>query len=133
MKGIRSSRGIYQVLEKHLRVAPYAMTCVNLMDIAEVKNSAIETYGSDVRAATNRVSDALGFMWRRGLLTRFLAAKDGDSFAKYAYIWDKKENARPAPIPPPVLSKKSEVAIKEQEDGSVLLEFKKFTILITPK
>lgn len=134
MKGIRSSKEIYSVLEKHLRVAQYPMTCVNLMDIPEVRESAVESYGTDIRATTNKLSDTLGFMWRRGLLTRFLAPKDGDSFAKYAYIWDKKDDARPPkPVPSPVLSKKPAMTIKENNDGSVELEFERFYVLITPK
>lgn len=133
MRGIRSSSEIYNVLEKHLRAAPYAMTCVNLMDIQEVRACALETYG-DVRVATNKVSDNLGFMWRRGLLTRFPAPKEGSSFAKYAYIWDKKVDARPTEaIPSPNLLKKQGVVISEKDDGSLEIEFDKFFVLITPK
>ena len=65
---IRSDRGIYQLLEKHLRAAAYAMTCVNLMGINEIRKAAVEIYGGtdkDVRIATNKLSDVLGFMWRR--------------------------------------------------------------------
>lgn len=133
MVGIRSSKEIYAVLEKHLRAAPYAMTCVNLMDIAEVRQVALETYGNDHTVATNKVSDNLGFMWRRGLLTRFPAPKNGGSLAKYAYIWDKKEDARPTkPIPSPI-SKKQGIVLNEHENGAIEIEFDKFFVLITPK
>lgn len=63
--GIRSERSIYQLLERYLREAPYSMTCVNLMDHAEIRREALKEYGGesrDVRVATNKISDLLGFM-----------------------------------------------------------------------
>lgn len=137
MSQIRSDRGIYQLLERYLREASYPMTCVNLMDIAEIRKEAVKEYGGtdkDVRITTNKLSDLLGFMWRRGLLTRYPAPKEGSSLAKYAYIWDLKDDARPAePIPSPSSQGKIAARITELENGSVELEFDKFTILIRPK
>lgn len=54
--------------------------------------------------------------------------------AKFAYIWDLKEDARPAePIPSPILSGKTGARITELDDGSVQIDFEKFTILVKPK
>jgi len=137
MSKIRSDRGIYQLLERYLREASYAMTCVNLMDINEIRKEAVKEYGGDdkdVRIATNKLSDLLGFMWRRGLLTRYPAAQEGASLARWAYIWDKKDNARPAePVPSPSSNGKTGARITELEDGSVEIEFDKFSITIKPK
>lgn len=137
MSKIRSDRGIYQLLERYLREAPYAMTCVNLMDITEVREEALKEYGGndkDMRLATNKLSDLLGFMWRRGLLTRYPAQQEGNSLARWAYIWDKKEDARPAePVPSPSSNGKTGARITELENGAVEIEFEKFSIVIKPK
>lgn len=113
------------------------MTCVNLVDHDEIRREAVKEYGGadkDVRVATNKLSNLLGFMWRRGLLTRYHAPKEGGSLAKFAYIWDLKDDARPAePIPSPILSGKTGARITELEDGSVELDFEKFSILIRPE
>lgn len=68
--GIRSIKEIYQVLEEHLRSSDKPLTCVDLMDIPDVRKAAVAEYGKDIRTATNKVSDALGLVWRRNLLTR---------------------------------------------------------------
>lgn len=63
---IRSNKDIYRILEKHLRYADEPMTCVDLMDIFEIEQEALKEFGEDKRHATNKLSDTLGFMWRRG-------------------------------------------------------------------
>lgn len=86
---IKSDKTIYQVLERHLREADGPLTCVDLMDRNDVRAEALKEFGGkerDVRQATNKLSDALGFMWRRGLLTRFPAPKGSHSLARFSYI-----------------------------------------------
>lgn len=131
---IKSGKTIYQLLEKHLRDADTPMTCVELMEKADVRKQAKLDFGDlDVQLLTNKVSDALGFMWRRGLLTRFPAPRESHSLARFSYIWDKKEDARPVePVPSPVISKKTGFIVSEYGDG-VLVEFERFTVLIRPK
>ena len=73
---IKSPKTIYNLIEKHLRLAESPTSCAQLMDIHEVRKAAIAEFGGpddDVRFASNKLSDALGFMWRRGLLTRYPA------------------------------------------------------------
>lgn len=70
---IRSIKEIYQLLEEQLRKSTKPMTCVDLMDIPEIRNEALAEYGKDIRIATNKLSDALGLMWRRNLLVRYPA------------------------------------------------------------
>lgn len=130
--GIRSDKEIYAVLEEHLRSDTEPRTCVELMDLPDVRAAALAEYGKDVRIATNKVSDALGLMWRKGLLNRYPASRTGSTFARYAYTWDRKRDSTVVtPIPAPSFSKTS-VSVQETEDG-VLLDFEKFTIFIRPK
>ena len=71
--GIRSDKEIYQALEERLRKVSKPITCVELMDDPKLRATAMAEYGSDVRVTTNKVSDALGLMWRRNLLVRYPA------------------------------------------------------------
>lgn len=135
--GIRSEKTIYQLLERRLREADGPLTCVELMDMQDIRTEALKEFGGrerDVRQATNKLSDALGFMWRRGLLTRFPAPRDSTSLARYSYIWDKKEDARPVePMSPPKsITRKTGFVINEYGDG-IMVEFEKFIVLIKPK
>lgn len=89
-------------------------------------------YGKDVRVATNKVSDALGLMWRRNLLVRFPAPKETNSLVRYAYIWDKgRDTIQALPVLPPSFSKVG-FAISEV-DGGVQIEFDKFVVLVRQK
>jgi hypothetical protein len=134
---IRSERTIYQLVETHLRKQDSPITCVDLMDIPEIRKEAVAEFGGpdkDVRVATNKLSDTLGFMWRRGLLTRYPAPQSERSLARFAYAWaSTKSEPSTRPIPPPVRSVgKSAINIKEHEEG-VEIEFDKFIIYIKPK
>lgn len=131
--GIRSTKEIYQVLEKYLRQSSEALTCVTLMDFPEVREAALAEYGKDVRIATNKVSDALGLMWRRNLLTRFPAASESNSLARYAYQWIQTAPAKAAPLPPSLLSSKKTGVVITEEDGGVRIDFEKFTVVVIPK
>ena len=59
---IRSIKEIYQRLEQQLKKSPWPMTCVDLMDIPEIREEAIAEYGKDIHIATNKLPDALGLM-----------------------------------------------------------------------
>ena len=128
--GIRSDKEIYRALETRLREAQKPITCVDLMDDPDFRATAIAEYGKDIRVTTNKVSDALGLMWRRNLLVRYPAPRETSSLARYAYIWGKgKGISKLTPVPPPS-SSKSGVNVVEQDDG-VLIEFDKFTVCRT--
>lgn len=139
---IKSPRGIYQILEKHLRAAATPggkgpMTVTVLMDIPDVRQAALDefTTDDDVRVATNRPSDALGFMWRRGLLTRYPAPKESNSFARYSYVWGQEDDkVTPAPVARMVPKEIPAFNCTVSEfEGGVLLSFPKFTITIESK
>lgn len=72
-------------------------------------------------------------MWRRNLLVRYPAPRESNTLARYAYSWDFKQDAQESvPIPSPVVSRKAQLNIIEQ-DGGVLIEFDKFTVFIKQK
>lgn len=134
---IKSQKDIYNVLEKHLRAAAYPMTVTMLVDLPEVREVALDEFSPserDIRKTTDKLSDTLGFMWRRGLLTRFPAPKESHSYARFSYIWDQKENSRPVIESPIARAAAGKVgfSITEIDDG-VLLEFQKFTVMIKSK
>lgn len=134
---IRSTREIYRLVEKYLKKSEEPQTCVDLMDNAEVEKAALEEFGGDKRHATNKLSDTLGFMWRRGILTRYPAGGESGQMARFAYTWSYKgEDAQTVSksIPAPtVVRPKTGVIVKETPDGGVSIEFDKFYIHVVPK
>ena len=71
------------------------MTCVDLLEIATIRKVAVAEYGKDMRVTTDKVSDALGLMWRRGYLKRFPAPQ---TLIRFAYLWDDKVSRPAAPV-----------------------------------
>lgn len=51
-----------------------------------------------MRVTTDKVSDALGLMWRRGYLKRFPAPQTSKTLARWAYLWDDKVSRPAAPV-----------------------------------
>lgn len=137
---IKSTKGIYNILEKYLRAAGTPggggpMTVTALMDVPEVRAAALEEYTTDddVRVATNKLSDALGLMWRRGLLTRYPAPKESQSFARYSYVWDSNDEEQPDSIKPMHAPRPKEGFAVSKVDDDVVLDFRNFTITIRSK
>ena len=118
-----SEDGLYKALEKIMRSSESAMGCNQLYDLPEVREHA---------ASANRVSDYLGNMWRKGLLSRI--PSDGTSKAKWGYLW--KENTPPGLVTvqhtAKLLVDRPTVIITE--DGSTIqIEMPELTILIKQK
>jgi hypothetical protein len=128
---IRSDREIYQVIEKYLRDSSTPMTCVDLMDIPEVFKVATEEFGADKRQATNKLSDTLGFMWRREVLKRYPTSGANGQLARYAYLWAESDTRPTQPIAAPTRSKTG-VIVEERDDG-IMIEFDKFFVFVRPK
>lgn len=127
--GIKSPRNTYQLIEHYLKQTDRPLTCVQLMEHQDLRAAAIEEYGDDIQVAQNKVSDALGFMWRRKLINRYPAPKDSTSKAWYAYKWaDEKQ---PNPPPQPIRQKPRFKIVEGAHD--VTLEFDNITIVITTK
>lgn len=132
---IRSENEIYAVLERALRPAKQPLTCVELMEIPDVRRAAIDEFGHDIQVATNKLSDTLGFMWRRDVLNRHLATPDKGR-ARYAYSW--RETApvtSPSPLPPaPAASKRRKpVFTITESDSDVTIEFEDVVLIVRRK
>ena len=71
------------LLEQHLRVADRPLTCHDLYDVPEIRAIA---------PSANRVSDYLGVMFRKGLLsrTRVDTGESEHGRARWAYLWREK-------------------------------------------
>jgi hypothetical protein len=129
---IKSEEVLYTIVERALTEAEAPMTCADLMEIPEVRDAARKRFGSDVQLATNKLSDMLGFMWRRQVLDRY-TAPPSRSLARYAYKIAKPQVVSEAPLPSPVpLTTKQGFTISEQ-NGDVLIHFSSFTIRVTPR
>lgn len=129
--GIQSPNEIYSLTEKHLRSAHRPMTCTELMEFDDVRTAATEEYGQDVQLATNKLSDVLGFMWRRDVLLRHPAPRGSSGKARYAYSGptDKPDVAPPLP-PPSSLKKKKPVFTITESDTDVTIEFDNVTLIV---
>ena len=135
----RNAFGIYQVLKQHLEHADHPLTCVDLFEQQDVR-SLVED--------ANRVSDYLGHMWRRGLLSRYPAPKDGNTMARYAYSWkDPKKQAPAQRNPTPQLrvlptartaaaaapvAQKQQMSV-EQTDAGIVIDLPNLTLTIKTK
>lgn len=131
----RNQHGIYHVLRTHLEAAKHPLTCVELFDFDDVKQYAPDS---------NRVSDYLGHLFRRGLVSRYPVPRTETSAARYGYLW--KSAKAPSPqqrTPQPRLSivanggvvepLRSNMKVIEQADGSVTIELSNLLITVKPK
>lgn len=137
MSRIRSADEIYKVVETALAENNDPQTCAALMERKDVRDAALARFGNDLQIATNKLSDLLGFMWRRGTITRYPAPPNSTSMARYAYGAIKRdETTRPVvPIPPPTRSTgvtKPKFVITES-DSEVTIDFEHVTLVIRTK
>lgn len=131
---IRSQNEIYESLDEAFDKAKHPLTCVDLMDIPTVRAAAINRWGSDIQEATEKLSDTIAFMWRRGVLERFPATSTR-SRARWAYGRKNvvtEEDAAPIPYEPKVRTKNKGDLEIVQQNGEVILNFEKFTVVIRP-
>ena len=101
------------------------------MDRADVRKVALEELSDDMTRASEKLSDALGLMWRKGFLTRYPSPQTDRSNAKFAYRWIEKEKPQRIVKAEPG-KKKTGLIVQEHEDG-VMIEFEKFMVFIKPK
>ena len=124
---IKSEAGIYKILEDILRETKVPLTCVDLYDRPEVRKHARDT---------NKVSDFLGHMWRRGLLQRWYAAKDSTAKARFAYTW-LEQNEEPKKVERLLTAVQSRThkpnCTITEGDNCVILDFDDFTITVQSK
>lgn len=132
---IKSPDEIYEVLSRAFEGCKTPLTCVDLMDNPEVRAAAINRWGSDIQESTEKLSDTLGFMWRRNVLDRFPAPSSTRSRARFAYAKAGEFRDFDTPmkyIPPEKTKNKGNVEIIEK-DGELVINLEGFTIVIRPK
>lgn len=125
---MRSNDGLYPTLEKILRASPEPMDCQTLYDMPDVKQYA---------ASVNRVSDYLGGLWRKGLVTRQASPKADNSRARWAYAWKGQKGPKifdevAEEYIPRVIADRPSVLITE-EGNVITLEFPNLVISIRQK
>ena len=138
MKRIRSADEIYNIVENALRERGGALSAPELMEILEVRRAALERYGPDVQIATNKLSDLLGFMWRKGVLKRYAVQDVIGTRARFSYEWPT--DTAPAPLqqietppsPTTLGATKPRFTITEKDD-KVIIDFERFTLIIRSK
>lgn len=121
-----SEEGLYKALEQALRASKEPMDCTQLFDKPEIREHA---------ASANRVSDYLGNLWRRGVVTR-LPNDGAHSKARWSYQW-KANPLSPKPegavdYVPRLLIDRPTVVITE-EGKTIHIEMPNLTILIKQK
>lgn len=140
MPQIRSADPLYPLVTKALEESDNPQTCAMLMERFDIRSAACARFGDDIRVATYKLSDLLGFMWRKGLLLRSPApVLSTSSLARYAYSIKKRdEGSTPEPvqfISPATRtreSSKQSFVVQETQDG-VVLDFEHFTVVIRNK
>jgi len=116
--------GLYQLLEKILFEATEPMDSLQIYDLAEVRQMA---------ASANRVSDYLGNMWRKGLLSRVPSGSEGRG-PRWKYAWKNKvpPSQKAVEYTPKLLVNRPTVVITE-EGLTMQIEMPELTIIIKQK
>jgi hypothetical protein len=119
-----SEEGLYQLLEKILFEANEPLDAQQIYDIPEVRM---------VAASTNRVSDYLGNIWRKGLVSRIPSGSGGRG-PRWKYQWKNKVRHSDSAIEyaPKLLVNRPTVVITE-EGLTMQIEMPELTIIIKQK
>ena len=125
---IKSPDIIYPTLVAELEKASSPKTAPDLMGNPTVFAVCVEKWGTDKVKIGEKLSDTLGFMWRRGVLDRY-PAPPSHQMARYAYTLANRKEVPSEPVP---LKSKRSMVVHEQ-DGEVVIELKDFTITIKSK
>lgn len=116
--------GLYNVIEKILREKGVAMDCVELFSFPEVKVHA---------DSVNRVSDYLGGLWRKKLVTRLVSDnKNGHTRWKYQINEKVPVGVQGITYAPKLLVDRPTLIISE-EGKTMQIETPSLTILIKQK
>ena len=126
---IRSTDSIYQVIDKVIRAAAAPMSAPELMDIPEVRKAATARFCHDIQIAVNKLSDTLGFMWRRNMLVRYPVTST-TSKASSSYGPKEEVEAEVRPILPPAHPSKKPVFNVTESSDAVTFEFEHFILTV---
>jgi hypothetical protein len=118
-----SVTSVYNKLEKVLKQAKEPLTCVDLYERTEIRATA---------ESANDVSNRLGYMFRRGLLTRLPAPRTGTKSARFAYTWRKEVDLPKEPVTVDDVKPKRihGFDVSQEKDGSVTLTTKDLEITV---
>lgn len=119
--------GLFPALEAALKAASEPLDAQALYDMSSVKEYA---------ASVNRVSDYLGGLWRKGLVVRLPAPKNGSSRSRWSYEWKGQKGPKiydhAQEYTPRVLADRPSVLITE-EGNVITMEFPNLIISIRQK
>jgi hypothetical protein len=119
--------GLFPALEAALKASEDPLDCQALFDMPEVKK-----YANSV----NRVSDYLGNMWRKNLVTRLPAPKTSNTRSRWMYEWRGNRGPKiyehALEYTPRVIVDKPSVLITE-EGNVITLEFPNLLITVRQK
>ena len=119
--------GLFPALEAALRAASEPLDCQALFDMPSIKEHA---------ASVTRVSDYLGGLWRKGVVVRLPAPKEGSSKSRWMYEWKGQKGPKyldgAIEYAPRVLADRPAVLITE-EGNLITMEFPNLVIQIRQK
>lgn len=119
--------GLFPALEAALRAASEPLDCQALFDMPSIKEHA---------ASVTRVSDYLGGLWRKGVVVRLPAPKEGSSKSRWMYEWKGQKGPKyldgAVEYAPRVLADRPAVLITE-EGNLITMEVPNLVIQIRQK
>ena len=119
--------GLFPALEAALKAASEPLDCHALFNLPEVREHA---------ASAARVSDYLGGLWRKGLVTRLPATNVAFSRSRWLYEWKGQKGPKyldgAIEYAPKVLADRPAVLITE-EGNVITLEFPNLIIQVRQK
>ena len=118
--------GLFPALEAALKAASEPLDAQAFFDMPSVREHA---------ASASRVSDYLGNLWRKNLVTRLPAPKIGDSRSRWLYQWKGQKGPKlldAIDYAPRVLADRPTMLVTE-EGGVMTLEFPNLIIQIRQK
>jgi hypothetical protein len=130
----KTEGGLFDALEEVLKQSTDPFTCVELYELPKIRKLA---------ESSNRVSDYLGGLWRKGLVLRHPAPRSSNSSARWMYSWKPQPEGRktaqvfeyvPAPKNTSGVSLLKKPNIEITDNGDVItIDLPQMTITIRPK
>ena len=86
------------MIEQALR-SPEATHGIKLLDLPHVQAAAIAEFGNEMRVIMDRLSNALGLMYRRLVINRYPAPEQRILEARFMYEWPQEKARKPLLLP----------------------------------
>ena len=142
---VRSVREIYLEIEAALKNTNRPMTCTEVYDSRtdirghadlQKQNDGPMSAEERRRAEIDRLSDYMGHMWRRGVLTRHTAGDNAVGKARFAYTMKIGVRSDPVELPDPTkpsVAEKRKVDVSQADDGTITIDMDTVTLTIKLK